>query len=164
MNKYLCFHFSTIQFSLSILLSSRKSYEILQQHLVLPSITHLIKYKNFISQKPGFNAEHLDWMLLEANKKNISEKGRHGCLIIDEMLIQVRNINYYMEITNICQHISCQKETFRFSMHRVIHNGVRLLCSDPIFTFHNSMNIMVVFVLNGFRITLISINSPMFAL
>ena len=85
--------FSTIQFSLSMLMAGRQAYQRLQQHINLPSYSHLLKYKNFVQQRPGFLEDNLTWMELEAKRKNISSKGRQGCLIFDEMKIQVHKFS-----------------------------------------------------------------------
>ena len=64
----------------------------------LPSVSHLLKYKNFVRQAPGFIPENLEWMELEANRRNMSEQERHGCLIFDEMKIQVIYTFMYISI------------------------------------------------------------------
>ena len=73
-------------------MASRKAYEQLKEKLILPSTSHLLKYKNFVEQAPGFVTENLDWMELEAERRKVSDEGRHGCLILDEMKIQVTDI------------------------------------------------------------------------
>lgn len=83
--------FSIIQLSLSLLIASRKSYRRIKRFLRLPSISLLTKYKNSVDQQPGFLPDNLSWMELEASRLNISDAGRRGCLVIDEMQIQVRS-------------------------------------------------------------------------
>ncbi|KAK3086240.1 hypothetical protein FSP39_015651 [Pinctada imbricata] len=56
--------------------------------ILLPAKSTLIEYKNSVKQKPGIQNKNMEWMHQEASKKNISDFGRTGGLIIDEMTIQ----------------------------------------------------------------------------
>ena len=79
-----------ISLCLNILLRSPKAYRELKETglLVLPTERLLKYYKNMVKQKPGFNADNLDWMKKEAERKKICDFGLHGRLLIDEMTIQ----------------------------------------------------------------------------
>jgi hypothetical protein len=79
-----------ISICLGILLRSPQAYQNLKDSglLVLPSRRILQYYKNIVKQHPGFNAQNLDWMKKEAERKNISEFGLHGGILIDEMTVQ----------------------------------------------------------------------------
>ena len=79
-----------ISVCLSVYLSSPKAYDEWKSSgmLVLPSKRLLQFYKNTVRQTPGFNQENLTWMTKEATAQNISDFGRHGGLVIDEMTIQ----------------------------------------------------------------------------
>ena len=57
--------------------------------LKLPSGRLLQYRKNVTSQEPGCNEDVLQWMVREAEKKNIGTAGRTGGVILDEMAIQV---------------------------------------------------------------------------
>lgn len=78
---------------------SPDSYAKLSVHFPLPSGKHLLRYKNFIDQKPGIQPPNLEWMYLESKRRNISAVGRSGFLIFDEVSIQVS--------VTICLHILC---------------------------------------------------------
>jgi hypothetical protein len=56
--------------------------------LVLPSKRLLQYYKNSIKQTTCFNEDNLKWMAKEANNKQVSDFGKHGGLVMDEMSIQ----------------------------------------------------------------------------
>lgn len=79
-----------ISFCLGIYVRSPKIYSDLRNSpmLVLPSESLLRMYKNCIKQKPGVNEENLTWMKKEAERQNVSDFGRRGGLVIDEMSIQ----------------------------------------------------------------------------
>ena len=68
---------------------SPKAYDNLRQVLKMPSPQHLIRYKNFIEQRPGIQHENLHWMMLEAKRINVSREGMCGFLVFDEMSVQV---------------------------------------------------------------------------
>ena len=55
---------------------------------VLPTPRLLQYYKNSVDQAPGVNEQQLNWMVKEAAAKNITEFGKRGGLILDEMSIQ----------------------------------------------------------------------------
>ena len=76
---------------LSIWRRSPKAYEELQKSgmLKLPSGRLLQYHKNITSQEPGCNEDVLQWMVHEAEKKNIGPAGKIGGIILDEMAIQV---------------------------------------------------------------------------
>lgn len=57
--------------------------------LKLPSGRLLQYHKNITSQEPGCNEDVLQWMVHEAEKKNIGTAGKTGGVILDEMAIQV---------------------------------------------------------------------------
>ena len=79
-----------ISFCLGIYVRSPKIYSDLRNSpmLVLPSESLLRMYKNCIKQKPGVNEENITWMKTEAERQNVSDFGRRGGLVIDEMSIQ----------------------------------------------------------------------------
>jgi hypothetical protein len=56
--------------------------------LVLPSKRLLQYYKNSIKQTTCFNEDNLKWRAKEANNKQVSDFGKHGGLVMDEMSIQ----------------------------------------------------------------------------
>lgn len=56
--------------------------------LVLPTERLLRYYKNAVRQRPGINSDQLEWMESEAELANLTEYGRHGGLLLDEMTIQ----------------------------------------------------------------------------
>lgn len=67
--------------------------------LRLPSGRLLQYYKNSVPQKPGLNEEVLQWMEQEAAKGNLTELGKCGGIILDEMSIQVPNDFYFSSYT-----------------------------------------------------------------
>ena len=79
-----------ISFCLSIYVRSPRIYRDLRDSpmLVLPSESLLRMYKNCIKQKPGINEDNLTWMKKEAERQNVSDFGKRGGLIVDEMSIQ----------------------------------------------------------------------------
>ncbi|CAC5381154.1 unnamed protein product [Mytilus coruscus] len=79
-----------ISVCLALYLRSPRGYEDFKKSglLVLPSKRLLQYYKNSIKQTTCFNEDNLKWMKQEANNKQVSEFGKHGGLIIDEMSIQ----------------------------------------------------------------------------
>jgi hypothetical protein len=68
---------------------SATAYLNLAKVLKLPSPRQLTRYKNFVNQSPGLCAENLHWMLLEADRRGISKRGRSGFIVFDEIQIQV---------------------------------------------------------------------------
>ena len=80
-----------IQLFLSVWARSPKAYEQLRQSglLILPSPRQLSRYKNSIPQLSGFHDDVFRWMLKEAECHDIPPEGYVGCLIFDEMSIQV---------------------------------------------------------------------------
>ena len=46
-------------------------------------------YKNRVQQQDGWNAEILEWCLMEAKARNLKEEDYWGGFVIDEMKIQV---------------------------------------------------------------------------
>ena len=81
--------YRAIQFSLHILATGRKAYNLVRQMLKLPSVRHLQRIKNFVKQKPGIQPDQLHWMDLEARRRGTTDRGRKGSLILDEMQIEV---------------------------------------------------------------------------
>lgn len=79
-----------ISLCLTLYIRSPQAYEDLKKSnfLQLPSKRLLQYYKNSVKQIPGFNQANLIWMAKEMQKQNVSEFGRHGGIIIDEMTIQ----------------------------------------------------------------------------
>jgi hypothetical protein len=79
-----------ISLCLGIYVRSPQAYTDLKTSgfFVLPSQRLLRYHKNSIRQRPGFVEENLSWMSNEAEKQNISDFGKHGGLIIDEMSLQ----------------------------------------------------------------------------
>ena len=76
---------------LSIWCRSPKAYEELQKSgmLKVPSGRLLQYHKNVTTQEPGCNEDVLQWMVHEAEKKNIGTAGKTGGVILDELAIQV---------------------------------------------------------------------------
>ncbi|XP_035660859.1 uncharacterized protein LOC118405460 [Branchiostoma floridae] len=69
---------------------SKQGYADLQNSgfLKLPS-ERLLRYKkNKVNQKPGLHTEVLKWMDKEAEEQGVTERGRHGFIVFDEMKIQ----------------------------------------------------------------------------
>ncbi|XP_052097373.1 uncharacterized protein LOC127732379 [Mytilus californianus] len=79
-----------ISVCLALYLRSPRGYEDFTKSglLVLPSKRLLQYYKNSIKQTTCFNGNNLKLMKQEANNKQVSEFGKHGGLIIDEMPFQ----------------------------------------------------------------------------
>ena len=71
---------------------SPTAYLNLGKVLRLPSPRQLQLYKNYVHQEPGIVHENLHWMLLEAERIKLSQRGRHGFLVFDEVQIQVNAI------------------------------------------------------------------------
>ena len=46
-------------------------------------------YTNRVQQQDGWNAEILEWCLMEAKARNLKEEDYWGGFVIDEMKIQV---------------------------------------------------------------------------
>ena len=74
---------------LSIWCRSPKAYEELQKSgmLKLPSGRLLQYHRNVTTQEPGCNEDVLQWVVREAEKKNIGTVGKTGGVILDEMAI-----------------------------------------------------------------------------
>ena len=51
-------------------------------------------YKNAIPQESGWNVEVVEWCKFEADRQRLQEGDRWGCLIIDEMKIQVYKLQF----------------------------------------------------------------------
>ncbi|KAJ8318738.1 hypothetical protein KUTeg_003829 [Tegillarca granosa] len=79
-----------ISVCLGLYIRSPRAYEDLKKSglLVLPSQRLLQYYKNSIKQTTCFNLQNLIWMQKEALKQKVSDFGKHGGLVIDEMSIQ----------------------------------------------------------------------------
>jgi hypothetical protein len=79
-----------ISVCLALYLRSPRGYEDFKKSglLVLPSKRLLQYYKNSIKQTTCFNEDNLKWMAKEANNKQVSDFGKHGGLVMDEMSIQ----------------------------------------------------------------------------
>lgn len=54
----------------------------------LPSKRLLQYYKNSVKQIPGFNEANLIWMKKEMDRQKVSDFGRHGGIITDDMTFQ----------------------------------------------------------------------------
>jgi hypothetical protein len=69
---------------------SPHSYEAFRstKSLVLPSPSTLVLYKNRVKQQVGFDDDVFRWMFQEAKRRNITEEGWTGGIILDEMTIQ----------------------------------------------------------------------------
>ncbi|CAH1269079.1 HMCN1 [Branchiostoma lanceolatum] len=57
--------------------------------LKLPSERLLQYKKNTVNQRPGLHTEVFEWMNKEAEQQRVTERGRHGFIVFDEMKIQV---------------------------------------------------------------------------
>ncbi|MES9879372.1 MAG: hypothetical protein ABW185_00630 [Sedimenticola sp.] len=81
---------NVISICLGIYLRSPKAYRDLSEAgiLVLPSERLLRYYKNSVKQTPSFNEDNIKWMSKEATSQKISDFGKHGGIVIDEMSIQ----------------------------------------------------------------------------
>lgn len=79
-----------ISLCLTLYIRSPQAYEDLKKSnfLQLPSKRLLQYYKYSVKQIPSFNEANLTWMKKDMEKKNISEFGCHGGIVIDEMTIQ----------------------------------------------------------------------------
>jgi hypothetical protein len=79
-----------ISVCLGIFLRSPQAYTDLNNSgfLVLPSKRLLQYYKNSVKQSPGFVQNNFTWMTKEADKQKVSDFGKHGGLVIDEMSLQ----------------------------------------------------------------------------
>ncbi|KAK3747398.1 hypothetical protein QZH41_012095, partial [Actinostola sp. cb2023] len=69
---------------------SKGAYEDLRESgfLKLPSGRLLRYYKNSVDSSSGLNQQKLKWMAKEAKDKGVTDYGRHGAIIFDEMSIQ----------------------------------------------------------------------------
>lgn len=56
----------------------------------LPSGRQLRYIKNKIKQTPGFHKDMLQWMVEAANARKVTDVGRCGYIVFDEMSIQVK--------------------------------------------------------------------------
>ncbi|CAH1252738.1 Hypp996 [Branchiostoma lanceolatum] len=54
----------------------------------LPSERLLQYKKNTVNQRPGLHTEVFEWMNKEAEQQRVTERGRHGFIVFDEMKIQ----------------------------------------------------------------------------
>ena len=81
---------SPVQCYLIVVFRSPQAYSDLQASgaLTLPSKRLLQYYKNSVDQATGINTRQLEWMQKEAISKKVSEFGKRGGLVIDEMSIQ----------------------------------------------------------------------------
>lgn len=70
---------------------SKQGYEELKEcgFIKLPSGRHLRYIKNKVKQTPGFHKEMLEWMVKSAKDKKVSDAGKCGYIVFDEMSIQV---------------------------------------------------------------------------
>ena len=101
---------SIICMSLDVWTRSPIAYANLRAILRLPSTKQLQRYKNFIKQGPGVVEKNLHWMFLEANKRKLSRNGRCGCIVFDEVQIQVS----FAVTTTILIRISCLQDWLCF--------------------------------------------------
>ena len=62
--------------------------------MVLPCERTLSKYKNSVQQRAGLTEEMLNWLVSEADRRNIPEDKRCGGIYIDEMAIHVSGDSY----------------------------------------------------------------------
>ena len=85
--------------------------------LRLPSGRLLQYYKNSIQQKPGLNEEVLQWMEQEADKVKLTELGRCGGIILDEMSIQV--LDLIKRVSFHTTHALCFHALFRLAGWRL---------------------------------------------
>ena len=85
-------HLRIIRLCLSIWNRSAEAYhEVATSGMLrLPSGRLLQYYKNSVPQKSGLNDEVLQWIEQEAKKLDMSEFGKCGGIVLDEMSIQVR--------------------------------------------------------------------------
>lgn len=79
-----------ISMSLALYCRSPQAYQDVSQSgmLLLPSKRLLQYYKNSVSQHPGINVTNFEWMKKESDRKGISDFGKKGGLLLDEMSIQ----------------------------------------------------------------------------
>lgn len=79
-----------IRLCLSLYCRSPKNYDFLSKsgYLILPSASHIKRFKNKVDQKSGINKDVLQWMMNEARLINLPKEGYEGGLLIDEMSIQ----------------------------------------------------------------------------
>jgi hypothetical protein len=63
--------------------------------LKLPSGRLLQYHKNITSQEPGCNEDVLQWMVHEAEKKNIGTAGKVGGVVLDDMAVQVLFLTFF---------------------------------------------------------------------
>lgn len=64
--------------------------------LQLPSARHLRRIKNVVPQRRGIVPGNFELMYLQAQETGLSEKGRRGCLVTDEVQIDVRRDSCFM--------------------------------------------------------------------
>ncbi|KAL3859907.1 hypothetical protein ACJMK2_010091 [Sinanodonta woodiana] len=79
-----------ISLSLGLYCRSPSTYHYLKSSgfLTLPSKRLLQYYKNSMKQQPGYVDESLTPMVRKADRQKISEFGKHGGILIDEMTMQ----------------------------------------------------------------------------
>ena len=79
-----------ISLCLTLFIRSPQAYDDIRKSnfVQLPSKRLLQYYKNSVKQIPGFNEANLIWMKKEMDRQKVSDFGRHGGIIIDEMTIQ----------------------------------------------------------------------------
>lgn len=71
--------------------------------LRLPSGRLLQYYKNSVSQNSGLNEDVLQWMEQEAEKLKLTEYGKCGGIILDEMSIQVKRSPVPLRVNHSCK-------------------------------------------------------------
>ena len=90
-----------IQISIDLYTRSPTAYANLLKTLKLPSCKHLVRYKNFVKQKPGIVHKNLHWMALDAKRRKVTEEGHTGFLVFDEVPIQVSGVDNALHSKNI---------------------------------------------------------------
>ena len=79
----------TLSLALTLWTRSPRNYqELLGAGILLPSARTLSLYKNCVNQKPGLNLDMLRWMYKEGQRRELTNVGYTGGLIMDEMNIQ----------------------------------------------------------------------------
>ena len=100
-----------IRLCLSIYSRSPKNYEFMAKsgYFILPSSSHIRRYKNRVDKKSGINKDVFNWMKNEASILNLPEEGYEGGLLIDEMSnqadLQLKKIGQEYQLigfTDIC--------------------------------------------------------------
>lgn len=90
-----------IQLAMDLFTRTPKGYENLRRTLHLPSPKHLQRYKNFVKQTPGINHQNMHWMLLESKRKKLSQEGKEGFIVFDEVQIQVGLRKTHITVINV---------------------------------------------------------------